>query len=335
MVSISYGNNVDNVIVEKQNNVGVVLINWNSAEFSIPCIESLMSGAVKPDRIVVVDNASKDDSADLIETRFPVVSLIRNSRNSGFTGANNIGINNLLSVGFNYIWVLNNDTTVDKDCLSNLKNFMDCHKEVAACSGKILYSDTDRLIWYAGALYNKWKMRFSHKGEREIDSGQYDLPEDVPFISGCCMFVRSDAFKRLGSFDDHFFAYSEDADWCLRAKAYGMALHYVPLALIWHKVSASVKKVKKLQSKGVTSPFSIYITSRNRIFILRKHFNNNLIHTCVASIASGLWFFYYASVLLLLLRTEKFRALIMAVYDGITTSLDRVEDNQVLPRYLH
>ncbi len=311
--------------------VGVVLINWNGAEDTVPCIESLLAGSVKPDAIVVVDNASRDDSADLISQKFPDVKLIRNRENTGFTGANNQGINLLIEQGYRYIWVLNNDTIVDTGCLASLKDHMEHYSDVAACTAKILYADGARLIWYGGAVFNKWTVQITHRGAGEKDKGQFDSVEDVPFISGCCLFVRRDAFHRVGLFDEHFFAYAEDGDWCFRARKKNLKLQYVPKAVIWHKVSAAMRKIKKRSTKGMTSPFVVYITSRNRVFLVRKHCQN-VLQLLTASLSSAVWFVYYGCILLLLARFDKFRALCTAIYDGITVSLN--VESKPFHRYL-
>jgi len=313
--------------------VGVVLVNWNGAGFTIPCIESLLAGSVNPDRIVVVDNASRDDSPELISQKFPGIELIRNKENLGFTGANNIGISGLMAAGCEYIWILNNDTTVDAECLSTLKRHMAGHPDVSACSGKILYADPGQRIWYAGARYNKWTLGFAHRGQGEEDAGQYDRIEEVPFLSGCCMFVRREAIERVGQFDDHFFAYCEDSDWCLRARKTRLRLDYVPEAVLRHKVSATVNTLKKQRYGGTTSPFSVYITNRNRLYQIRKH-SGNALQCTTASVAFAAWVCYYGASLLLLFRIAKCRALFMAVYDGVTKPLDSSSDRTMTPRYL-
>ncbi len=313
--------------------VGVVLVNWNGAGFTIPCIESLRAGSVTPDRIVVVDNASRDNSADLIAERFPEVDLVRNRENAGFTGANNIGITRLLAAGCDYVWILNNDTIVERECLGTLKSHMDGHPEVSACSGKILYDGPGRRIWYAGARYHHWSLGFSHVGQGEDDAGQYDAVGDVPFLSGCCMFVRREALERIGGFDDHFFAYWEDSDWCLRARHARLRLQYLPGAVIRHKVSATVNTLKKQRYGGTTSPFSVYITNRNRLYLIRKH-GESLLQRSAALLAFAGWFCYYGAALLLLFRFEKFRALVMAVNDGFRNPLGSSSGPVMAPRYL-
>ena len=324
---------MNNQLDKTTQTVGVVLVNWNGAEFTIPCIESLLAGVVKPERLIVVDNASHDNSTELIMQRFPEIELILNKENVGFTGANNVGVNSLISSGCDYIWILNNDTIVEENCLFMLKNYMDRYSDVSACSGKILYVNSDRLIWYAGAIYNRWTLRFTHRGVGDIDVGQYDRVEEVPFLSGCCMFIRRDAILRIGMFDDHFFAYNEDGDWCLRAMKADLRLLYIPQAVIWHKVSATVNKLKKQRYGGSTSPFSVYITNRNRFYILRKH-SSSMFQACIALLFHIAWFCYYAGALLMLFRIDKFCALVMSVNDGITLPLDDSHPRISIPRYL-
>jgi len=313
--------------------VGVVLVNWNGAEHTIPCIASLLAGSVRPEWVVVIDNASHDGSAGRIVEEFPGIALVRNSENLGFTGANNIGIERLLTLGCEYIWILNNDTTVDKQCLSVLKDYLRAHPGVSACSGKILYAEPQNLIWYAGATYDSWTMRSKHRGEGTCDVGQYEQPGAVPFLSGCCMFVRRETIERVGVFDDRFFAYDEDSDWCLRVMEANRRLDYVPNAILWHKVSATVRSVKARDTAGTTSPFSIYVTNRNRLLVIRKHAGRSP-KLFTALLWHALWVGYYGMALLLLGRLEKLRALIMSVYDGMTKPLDEGGSIKEKPRYL-
>ena len=100
--------------------IGVVLVNWNGGEFTIPCVKSLYAGTLKPDQVVVIDNASQDGSPKKILEECPGIKIIINESNRGFSGANNQGIEYLLENNFDYIWILNNDTVVAADCLQIL-----------------------------------------------------------------------------------------------------------------------------------------------------------------------------------------------------------------------
>ena len=293
----------------------VLLLNWNGVELTIPCIESLQNGTIKPTKIFVVDNASIDDSVYILKENYPFIDLIQNETNLGFTGGNNVGFEKILNNHYDYIWVLNNDTLVDEHCLCNLIETMETDKTIAATSGKIFYDDPSDVIWYAGSTLNKFTLRSKHKGELEKDNGQYNTPEDVPFISGCCMFIRRNALEQVGGFDNNFFAYSEDLDWCLRANKLNLRLRYTPEAIIYHKVSASFKKTTSNKNGGTSSPFAIYLSTRNRIYIIRKH-SIHWIQFLSAIIHCYFWNCYYVFALTLLFRFKKAKSVIKAIYDG-------------------
>lgn len=312
-------------------NVAVLLLNWNTAEYTLNCIESLFDGTIKPDLIMVIDNMSKDRSVNNIENRFTTVKLIKNDRNYGFAEGNNIGLRILLKEKPNYIWILNNDTIVDKHCLEYLLNEFENNDGISAVTGKIMYPPpNDRKIWYAGANFNFWTLKVKHRGALKYDFGQYDKAEDVPFISGCCMLVKRSAFEKIGLFDSNFFAYLEDFDWCLRARKEGLRLRYVPKAIIYHYVSSSLHKNKGEISGGTSSPLGVYLVNRNRVIIIRKH-ASNLMQLIIGFIDYFGFFVFYAMGLFILLRIDKLKALFLGVRDGLFQRIHRsirAEENQ-------
>lgn len=302
--------------------VAVLLLNWNGVELTLPCIDSLINGTVRPTKIFVVDNASIDCSVQKLGNTFSDIEVIENKENLGFTGGNNVGLERILSGNYDYVWILNNDTVVAENSLKYLLDAMEADLGIAAASGKILYDDPQNLIWYAGSRFNFWTLQAAHKGERHKDLMQYDLPEDVPFISGCCMFVRKSALEHVGLFDNNFFAYYEDYDWCLRAKSLGLRLRYVPDSVIYHKVSASFKKTSIQSCGGTSSPFVIYLITRNRMFIIRKHANN-----IFQFIVSATFYFtrncFYAAALIFLFRIRKMNSIWKGTVDGCFSALTK------------
>jgi len=303
-----------------RSDIGVILVNWNSGEFTMLCIESLLASTVVPNKIVVIDNASTDGATELIKENYPEITLIKNESNLGFTGANNIGIRYLLGENVDYIWLLNNDTEVHPHCLESLLKEYEGKYDIAATTGKILYPNR-KIIWYGGSIFNYWPLTVSHRGAMEEDHGQYDQAEDVPFISGCCMMGRRKAFEKVGLFDDNFFAYSEDFDWCIRAKSAGLRLRYVPQAILYHKVSASLHKNRGKVTGGTSSPFGIYLTYKNKLLIIRKH-SSNPIQFLTAILSYGFSSTYYAVGLIMLRRWDKLAALFRGVKDGLIKDLN-------------
>ena len=273
----------------------VVLLNWNGGEFTIPCIQSLLVGTVKPDKIVVVDNASVDGSADKITATFPNVVMIRNETNRGFAGGNNQGIKYLLKQGVDYIWLLNNDTIVAADCLEKLMATAIQYSQATGFSAKIFYDDPSDRIWYAGAYRHRWHLGVKHLLKPILDESAVNGAVPVPFISGCCMVVPSWTWRQYGSFIEEYIGYSEDSEWCWRVTRAGGKLYYVPGAVLWHKLSASIRKNTGGGNRYATSPWACYFMYRNQIWTVRRHakgFSRKLalsVNFCIIVKNIGIW----------------------------------------------
>ncbi len=128
--------------------------------------------------------------------------------------------------------------------------------------GKEYSMDRPQMLWLAGARFNRHSGSGYHLGLNEIDSGKYDTFRESDFITGCLFLVRREVLARVGLLDDTFFAYYEDADYCLRARLAGYKVYYEPRCVIFHKAHSTTVH---------DSPFYIYFTLRNKIFFLKKH----------------------------------------------------------------
>lgn len=166
------------------------------------------------------------------------------------------------------MWLLNNDTEVDKDVLSFLNVFDD--PTVGACGSKIYFApgheyhndryakeERGRVFWYAGGLVDWDNMYASHRGVDEVDHGQYDAPIETPFITGCSFVVRSDVVRRVGMLDDAYYLYLEDLDWSLRIQKAGYKTLYAPTSIVWHVNAGS--------SGRPGNPLHEYYFTRNRL----------------------------------------------------------------------
>jgi GT2 family glycosyltransferase len=303
-------------VISAPEKVGVVLLNWNGGEFTIPCIESLLKGTSKPWKILVFDNGSTDDSPDRIAKQFGEVELIRNGRNIGFAEGNNVPIRRLVAEGADLIWVLNNDTLVAPDCLEKLVAAMRADPGVAAASAKILFEDPRDLIWYAGAFWRPIALRAPHRGLREKDIGQHDEPCDVGFLSGCCMLVRAEVYRRIGDFRGNYFIYNEDTEWCRRATEAGLRMRYVPQAVLWHKQHATTRKNFTAVLTSKAPPLQEYYQTRNSLFLAREHARRpwQFMATMTDNLIRRL---YRAGGLLLLGRAESTLAILRGIRDGL------------------
>jgi len=307
--------------VETGVQVGVVLVNWNSEEYTIRCLASLMAAAKAPDLVVVVDNASVHGSVAAIREAFPLVHIIENRHNYGFTGANNLGISYLLDRNVDYVWILNNDTVVSPNCLQVLCRALESHGEAVAATCKIYRNDSAEL-WFAGSVFHKYSFCVDHRGEGETDRGQYDSVEYLDFLDGCCILVRSSVLREIGLFDEHFFAYHEDVDFSFRLRHSGARLLYVPEASICHFAGASVKS-NKFAHDVTSSPMQHFLSRRNKLFIVRRY--GRTYHLLICLMLLLLNGVYVSSAMLLLRRFRKAGAVWCGIFHGLFDDIGRIK----------
>jgi GT2 family glycosyltransferase len=240
-------------------------VNWNGRADTLECLESL-SGLDYPNcRIVVSDNASSDQSVEAVRREYPSATILANTENLGFAGGNNVGIRYALQQGADYVWLLNNDTIVERNALSTLVQVAESDPAIGILWGKIYYYSDRDVLSFAGATIAWDKGRSPHIGRGESDRGQYDTVHDVDRVSGCSMLVRKDVCERVGLLDDDFFLYAEDVDWCVRARTAGYRCVYVPASMVFHKEAASVK------GKDGKGTLFLYYNTRNFLKMIAKH----------------------------------------------------------------
>ena len=232
-----------------------VVVSWNGREDTLDALESLRGIDT-----VVVDNGSVDGSADAIAERFPEVELIRAGVNLGFAGGNNAGIRRALDRGADWVLLVNNDATVESGIVEALATAAEARPDAGVLACKVLFADSDRL-WYAGAGFNPYLGRSRH--ER---FGRPDEPgtlRDTVRATGAGMAVSRAAIEKAGLLDEELFLYAEDLEWCLRIKAAGFAVVYVPGARVRHRVTAA--------SGGAGSPTASYYEARNVLAVVERH----------------------------------------------------------------
>jgi GT2 family glycosyltransferase len=234
-----------------------LILNWNGLQDTLNCIESVLASTYSNNTLVIIDNNSVE-SVDEISVRYPDVVLIRNPDNLGYSGGNNIGFGKAIELGADYIWVLNNDTEVDRGCLKILANRLVTDTKAGAVSNLILYMNAE-ICWYAGGELENGLSSHRGQGARVGDA----IAEDhVDFVSGCSFLVRAPVVEELIGFDEDFFCYCEDVDLSVRIKKLGYMLAYEHDAIVYHKVSAS---------SGHLSNTKIYYKYRNKLLFLDKH----------------------------------------------------------------
>ena len=258
--------------MENKKKVFVIIVNWNGKQDTESCLNSLerIEKTNVDFHCIVVDNGSRDDSVVSIRKKYPWAIVLPTGENLGFTGGNNVGIIYALEHETEYIWLLNNDTIVDRYVLKNLIPFKDPH--VGICGSKIYFApkhefhleryrtdERGRVFWYAGGHIDWANMYASHRGVDEVDHGQFDTEEETPFVTGCSMMIRARVFDRIGLLDDRYYLYLEELDFCLRAKKVGFTLRYVPSSVLWHVNAGSSARPGNLLQQ--------YYITRNRLLI--------------------------------------------------------------------
>lgn len=231
--------------------VSVIIVNWNRCDLLMDCLRSIKERTHRVSyEIIVVDNASSDDSVARVREGFPDVHLICNTENRGFAAANNQGLS--ISQG-RYALLLNNDTVVLDGCLDKMVAFMDVHPEVGALTCK-QYDARDlehpmppcatafptpirlmltRLVRLLRQEHTRWGRRWLYLGDDP------DVEQEAAHITGSCFMIRRAAWEQVGLLDERFFMYLEETDWCKRLREAGWQIYYTPDAAFIHYLSAS------------------------------------------------------------------------------------------------
>ncbi|MFM9008280.1 MAG: glycosyltransferase family 2 protein [Bacteroidota bacterium] len=225
--------------------VAIVILNWNGASFLKRFLPGVISDASHLARIVVADNASTDDSVELLARDFPQVEIIRLERNFGFTGGYNRA---LAQLDADYFLLLNSDVETSSGWLEPLIDWMDKHPETAACQPKIRSYEHRNLFEHAGACggfidrlgYPFCRGRIMHS--LEADTGQYDSPLPVFWATGACMMIRGALYKQAGGFDERFFAHMEEIDLCWRLIKQGHNIMVIPQSTVFHVGGGTLPK---------------------------------------------------------------------------------------------
>jgi GT2 family glycosyltransferase len=241
--------------------VAIVVLNWNGRDDTLACLASLRQLAYPSYQIVVVDNGSTDGSVEAIRAKYPDVPLIETGENLGYVGGNNLGLKWAREQSADYVLLLNNDTEVAPDFLSELVRAAESATSVGIVGPIIYYFDRPQTIWSAGGAIDWTRGETRMIGLDETDTGQFGCqPRPVDFVTGCALLIKSQVIRQIGELDSRFFAYYEEAEWSVRAARAGFAIWHVPSAKIWHKISPERRAV---------SPQTNYYMTRNRLLFLR------------------------------------------------------------------
>ena len=206
-----------------------VIVNYNGKEVLKECLRSVFVSEKVAFEVVVVDNASKDESLTEAKQLFPKAQYIAHKENKGFAGGSNSGIKFALEHGAEYVFLLNNDAVVEKDTIALLLQYAEKDRK-NIFSPLVLSSRNPRKVWFCGGHIDWFRMRALHqKCTKEIKE-----PTRTEYLSGCALLIPKQAFYEVGLLDEEYFLYYEDADWSVRARQAGYALWVIPGAEVVH-----------------------------------------------------------------------------------------------------
>ena len=243
------------------------------------CLNSIFQNGPREEfEIIVVDNASTDNSQEMVEKKFPQAKLIKNKTNVGFAKANNQAIKKAQG---KYILLLNPDTGVKPNALQAMINFLNQYSEVGAVGPKLVFPNGEvqieagrhfptiggefftisRLCWIfpKNQLVGRYLMTYwAHDDTREVD-----------LLSGACIMIRNEVIKKIGLLDESYFMYGEDVDLCYRIRQAGWKNYFVSNAEVVHYIGQCTKQVKQvMRLSGIKSMYRFFATSYNRFYAL-------------------------------------------------------------------
>lgn len=286
--------------------IAIIVLNYNGQDCLLNCLSSLDATPYPNKQIIVVDNASLDTSFIQARQKFPHYVYLQNTVNLGFAAGINIGIREALRYKADWCLLFNNDATADRHLLSVLIEESANHPEAGLLCPLIMKPHSDD-IWFGKGRLNFFRMRAQHISPSKKDLSQTTYSSE--FLTGCALFIRCTVLEKIGLFDESFFLYYEDADFCLRAKKAGFETLMVPAARVWHseKSQSNPKKLYYLVLSGLfffhkhAPPcfrpyFALYVTIRkikNQIDTLLRRENATLVHKAYEDAAKKPFLFPY------------------------------------------
>lgn len=291
--------------------ISIAIVNWNTAELVLGCLSSLFDQKWEASfEVILVDNGSTDNSVGKVSSQFPQVKLIINNENVGFAKANNQA---LARAQGRFLLLLNSDTLVLPGALDKMVGFMDRNPEAGIVGCKLLNSDGSvqascstfpnlRTALFRALYLDKLFPRNSWTGANRMSYWNYNSTREVEVVQGSCMLVRREVLDQVGALDEHFFMYSEETDWCYRARQHGWKIYFTPEAEIIHYGAKSSRQSARMR----------VVFHQSRIKYFQKHYGwlTSVIARLLAALEVGLRLIYW-SASLLIRRRKRLQALNM------------------------
>lgn len=241
----------------------VIVLNWNGTDDTLACLASLAALDYAAFDVLVIDNGSRVSAVPAIRERFPETRCIELPMNLGYAGGNNVGLRLAMAEGYEFACVLNNDTVVDPGFLREALAEA-TQPRVGVVGGKVLQYDDPSRLWMTYGRLTWLQSLIALEGWGAPDGPAWNESRDADWVPGCSLVFSGAALADVGTFDERFFAYHEDVDWCTTARERGWRVRYAPRAVVLHRGN------RTLGGPVYTSPRK-YLSARNTVLFARKH----------------------------------------------------------------
>lgn len=244
--------------------VAVVVLDWNGGDDTLACVASVCASRWQPLDVLVVDNGSRQPVLAEVARRHPGVRTIANASNLGYAGGNNVGLRAALAAGADWVLVLNNDARLEPGTIDELVAVARRDPRIAAVGARILRLEQPDRLWMAWGEVDYRQSLVQLVGVDQPDDGRFAAEHDADWVSGCAILLSRRALEAIGPFDEEFFAYHEEVDWCATAREHGFRVVWAPRAVVLHRGQASSGGSAFVSRRQ-------YLTARNMVRFVRKH----------------------------------------------------------------
>ena len=238
--------------------LSIITVNYNGLKDTCALIDSIPFN--EDMEVIVVDNGSKENEANVLQKLYPSIKSIRSDQNLGFAGGNNIGIK---AAKGKFLYLINNDTVFKEFNPQVLIHRLESSPKIGIVCPKIRFTWDNNPIQFAGYTpLSPITIRNKAIGFGEEDKGQYDMPHQTPYAHGAAMMVKQEIIDKVGLMPECYFLYYEELDWSMMMTRAGYEIWYDPTSAIYHKES---------QSTGQNSPLRTYYITRNRLLLVKRN----------------------------------------------------------------
>ena len=242
----------------KEFNLSIITVNYNGFKDTCELIESIpVSERIE---VIIVDNASTNNEASLLQEKYPNTKIVRSSKNLGFAGGNNLGIK---AAQGKYLFFINNDTLFKEFNIQSLIDRLESSPNIGGVCPKIRFTWENQPIQFAGYTpLSKITVRNKAIGFMEDDLNQYNIAHPTPYAHGAAMMIKREVINKVGLMPECYFLYYEELDWSMMITRAGYEIWYEPACTIYHKES---------RTTGQNSPLRTYYITRNRLLLVKRN----------------------------------------------------------------